>query len=112
MTLNIVHKSGDLLFQTGMLAMLKLKESRSTVGRFTDFNVWDSELTLERMRDFTSCKMAMVGNLISWNINDWTVTEGIEEEEYRTESVEFSSLCSSSARMTAFPALIDLRQRI
>ena len=110
MTLNIVHKSTDLFFQTGMLAMLKLKESRSTVGRFTDFNVWDSELTLERMRDFTSCKMAMVGNLISWNINDWTVTEGIEEEEYRTESVDFSSLCYTTPRLTAFPQLLTLRQ--
>ena len=92
--------------------MLKLRESRSTIGRFTDFNVWDSELSVERMRDFTSCKMGVVGNMIPWNINDWTVTEGIEEEEYRTESVDFSSLCSSSARLTAFPALLNLRQSL
>ena len=90
--------------------MLKLTESRSAIGRFTDFNVWDEELTVERMRDFTSCKANITGNRIAWDVDDWTVTKGIEEDEYRTESVDFSSLCYTTPRLTAFPQLLTLRQ--
>ena len=36
--------------------------------------------------------------------------KGIEENEYRTESVDFSSLCYTTPRLTAFPQLLTLRQ--
>ena len=90
--------------------MTKLPESRSALGRFTDFNLWEEELSVERMRDFTSCRPGISGNKIAWSAADWTVTEGIQEEEFRIETVELSSLCSSQPRLTAFPALVSLRQ--
>ena len=38
------------------IAMKKKCYGVSAMGSFTDFNVWDKELTLEQMRDFTQCK--------------------------------------------------------
>ena len=66
----------------------------SAMGSFSDFNVWDKELTLDQMRDFTQCKVRMKGNLIPWDINDWTVTSDVSPDEYRFETVEFRNLCS------------------
>ena len=50
-------------------------------------------LTDEEMKDFTLCKQMMIGDLIPWNINDWTFTDGISNDEYLIESVEYKSLC-------------------
>ena len=71
----------------------------SAMGSFTDFNVWDKELTLKEMRDFTQCKVRMEGNLISWDINDWTVTSDVKPDECRLETVEFRNLCSEKVKI-------------
>ena len=83
------------IFQKGIIAMKKKCYGVSAMGSFTDFNVWDKELTLEQMRQFTQCKVRMMGNLIPWDINDWTVTTDISSYEYRYETVDFRSLCST-----------------
>ena len=74
--------------------MTKKCADASAMGSFTDFNVWDQELTLEQMRQFTLCNVRMKGNLIPWDINDWTVTSDVSPDEYRFETVEFRNLCS------------------
>ena len=77
------------------IAMKKKCYGKSAMGSFTDFNVWDKELTLEQMRQFTQCKVRMEGNLIPWDINDWMVTSDVSPDEFRFETVNFKSLCST-----------------
>ena len=77
--------------------MKKLNPSASTMGSFTDFNVWSSSLPEEEMVDFTRCRKGMEGDLIPWNREDWTFTQGIEPEEFKVETVDFSSMCSPEA---------------
>ena len=77
--------------------MKKLNPSASTMGSFTDFNVWSSSLNEEEMVDFTRCRKEMVGSLIPWNKEDWTFTQGIGPEEYEVETVDFYSMCSPEA---------------
>ena len=74
--------------------MKKLNPSASTMGSFTDFNVWRSALSEEKMMDFTRCRSVMAGDLIPWNKEDWTFTQGIGPEEFRGETVDFNSMCS------------------
>ena len=64
------------------------------MGSFTDFNVWDRELSEDEMVEFTRCGIQMRGSLIPWNSSDWMFTPGIARGEYRLETVEFSSMCS------------------
>ena len=78
--------------------MKKLNPSASTMGSFTDFNVWSSSLSEEEMVDFTRCRREMAGDLIPWNKEDWTFTQGIRPEEYELETVDFYSMCSPQAR--------------
>ena len=66
------------------------------LGKLTDFNVWESELTDTEMKDYTTCKRAMKGNLIVWNINDWKFTDGISADESSIETVNYSTLCSNT----------------
>ena len=66
------------------------------LGKFTDFNVWESALTETEMKDFTTCKSGMQGNLIAWNINDWKFTDGISMDELSIEKVNYTSLCSNT----------------
>ena len=40
----------------------------------------------------------MKGDLIPWNKEDWTFTQGIQPEEYKVETVDFYSMCSPQAR--------------
>ena len=87
-----------LYIQGGMVAMGKSCDDISAMGSFSDFNVWDMELTLEQMREFTQCKGRMKGNLIPWDINDWTVTSDIGPDEYSFETVDFRSLCEEKVK--------------
>ena len=77
--------------------MKKLNPSASTMGSFTDFNVWSSALSEEEMVDFTRCRTEMAGDLIPWDKEDWTFTQGIGPEEYELETVDFYSMCSPEA---------------
>ena len=74
--------------------MKKWLASNSAMGSFTDFNVWDRELSEEEMAEFTRCGSLMRGSLIPWNSSDWMFTPDIAPEEYSLETVEFSSMCS------------------
>ena len=75
--------------------MKKWLASNSAMGSFTDFNVWDRELSEEEMVEFTRCGSLMRGSLIPWNSSDWMFTPDIAPEEYRMETVEIRSMCSS-----------------
>ena len=86
------------LLKFGLIAMKKLNPSASTMGSFTDFNVWSTSLSEEEMVDFTRCRREMKGDLIPWNKEDWTFTQGIGPEEYKVETVDFYSMCSPQAR--------------
>ena len=49
----------------------------------------------EEMVEFTRCGSLMRGSLIPWNSSDWMFTPDIAPEEYRMETVEIRSMCSS-----------------
>ena len=87
----------NIHFKYGLIAMKKLNPSASTMGSFTDFNVWSWSLSEEEMVDFTRCRREMAGDLIPWNREDWTFTQGIGSEEYKVETVDFYSMCSPEA---------------
>lgn len=73
--------------------MRKWSQSVSAMGSFTDFNVWNRDLTEAEMKDFTNCLKEMKGDLIEWNIDDWMFTEDIDEIEYTTEEINLDSMC-------------------
>ena len=84
--------------------MWKWTNQRVALGSFTDFNVWKSELTDKEMIEFTTCKNIMNGDLIKWDINDWTFTDGISNDEFSIENVNFESLCpNKEENLTLFP---------
>ena len=82
--------------------MQKRSNSRVALGKFTDFNVWESELSDTEMNDFTTCKNEMKGDLIDWNINDWRFTDGISTDEYSVETVDYNSFCLNTNVRTVF----------
>ena len=83
--------------------MKKVDPIEASQGSFTDFNVWDYELTQEQMRNFTKCVKIMKGNLIPWNIENWMMTPSIAQKEYKVENIEFNEICSSSKnKITVF----------
>ena len=47
------------------------------------------------MEDFTQCRKRMLGDLISWNINDWGTTSDIADEEVEEETIDFKLMCNS-----------------
>ena len=74
--------------------MRKISQDVAAMGSFTDFNVWDKELSDKEMKDFTKCVKDMKGNLIGWNIADWMFTDDIQDNEYIQETVSLDSMCS------------------
>ena len=76
---------------SNLFVMKKHKSSIAAHGSFTNFNVWDFELSDDEMTSFTKCAAGkMQGNLISWNIGDWN------HERYHTvRSTELECLCKS-----------------
>ena len=82
--------------------MQKRSNSRVAFGKFTDFNVWESELSDTEMNDFTTCKSEMKGDLIDWNIDDWRFTDGIATDEYSVETVDYNSFCLNTNVRTVF----------
>ena len=75
--------------------MKKNLPTNAAMGSFTDFNVWDRALSEEEMMEFTRCGSLMRGSLLAWNSSDWMFTPDIAPEEFRLETVEFSSMCST-----------------
>ena len=67
----------------------------SSMGRFTDFNVWNRDLSENEMRDFTKCSKRMIGDLIPWNIDDWGPTPDVADDEITKETIDFDEMCDS-----------------
>ena len=86
----------------GTIVMMK-DPTVSAMGSFTDFNVWDVELSSEEMINFTLCRNQVEGNLLPWNSDDWTFTQDIEEDEFSVETLEYEDLCMRKERLTIFP---------
>ena len=91
--------------------MKKVDPIEASQGSFTDFNVWDYELTQEQMRNFTKCVKIMKGNLIPWNIEDWMMTPNIAQKEYKVENLLFCHLYYSVQRVI-FHTFPTLQQRL
>ena len=71
-------RPGTLLFN---------KQYPAAQGSLTDFNVWKRELLESEMKDFTTCKEPhMSGDLIPWNLTDWTFTARIQPSEFKDMS--------------------------
>lgn len=62
---------------------------------FTNFNVWDLELSDDQMRNFTQCSVKMEGNLIPWNIDTWN----LDLRYHNTKSIEQVSLCKQKVKI-------------
>ena len=90
------------LTMKGTIVLMK-DPTVSAMGSFTDFNVWDVELSSEEMINFTLCRGQVEGSLLPWNSEDWTFTEDIGEDEFSVETVEYKDLCWSKERLTVFP---------
>ena len=82
--------------------MKKVDSKEVSLGIFTDFNVWDDELTEDQMRIFTKCVQIMKGNLIPWNAQDWMMTPDISQKEYKVETIDFNEICQTKNEMAVF----------
>ena len=43
-------------------------------GELADFNMWSKALSLEEMKDFTSCNKMLKGDLVNWDRSIWNLT--------------------------------------
>ena len=90
--------------------MKKVDPKESSLGSFTDFNVWDDELTDDQMRNFTKCEQMMKGNLIPWNASDWMMTPDISQDEYSVETIDFSEICLTTIELAVFPEHLTIQE--
>ena len=74
------------------------------MGYITDVQIWDEALSYEEMIDITTCKSFPKGNLIPWNIDDWTPVNATLAKVRQVE-VDSSQFCPKQSRYLYFPGL-------
>ena len=90
--------------------MKKVDPKETSQGSFTDFNVWDDELTEDQMKKFTKCEKIMKGNLIPWNASDWMMTPDISQDEYIVDIMDFSDICTTKNELAVFPEHLTIQE--
>ena len=64
--------------------------SKSTIGRISDFQIWDSVLPLDKMLAITGCKETLEGNFLSWEGTDWQLNSSSGAMELE---MHFDDIC-------------------
>ena len=98
----------EFLTMKGLVAMKK----DLLQGSFTDFNVWNSLLSVDEMKRFTLCQENMQGSLLPWRGDDWQMTEGIGAEEYNEVEMEFKKICSLTSKYLFLPEQLAFQESI
>ena len=78
---------------------LHLAYAYYTVGYVTDKNLWSRALSIDEMKDWTTCQSYEKGDLLPWNRDDWTPAQRDDNGEpvnvHDEVIVDSESFCSS-----------------
>ena len=72
-------------------------------GYLTDVQIWDQALSYEEMVKITTCKSFAEGNLLPWNIDDWTLIHDTHIDKIKQVEVDSRLFCPKQSRYLYFP---------